>query len=315
MSVRPAPPVESALPVRSPISSATPGTWYADDDEDERHPGHRDAALRGQLREHEEEHDDDDGDPRAARPGDDHGDGRHERNRRAEDASIAVERLVEPKEERWRQGRREMLRVLVLERGRPRAPHVRNVWIPISGGRPPPRCCRPRGPAGRRRSMDHEVGDQDRDGEQLEQGRELPPRRSRVEGPADAHQCPGEVGPRCRRHRRELQVAEPRKRVGDGEQDAGEPADRPNPSMTTTSSIGIRAANRARGRMRPRSPTRVASPVAVTATRIGRTSIRDPIATTHNTPTTPHAAMSRAMLLPVKRYPEGPPHGPQHAAS
>ena len=126
MSVRPAPPVESALPARSPISSGTPGTWYDDDDEGKRQPGHRDAAPRAQLREHEEEHDDDDGDPRASRPGDDHADGRHERDRRAEDASIAIQSLVEPEEERDRQDRREMLRVLALECGRPsQAPRSR----------------------------------------------------------------------------------------------------------------------------------------------------------------------------------------------
>ena len=119
--------------------------------------GHRDTALGAELREHEEEHDDHEGDPRAARPGGDYRDRRHERNRRAEDASTAVHRLVEPEEDRHRQHGREMLGVLVLEHGRPR-PRSHEGLDPDHGGRRRRDAVDPENRSDRRRSMDHEVG-------------------------------------------------------------------------------------------------------------------------------------------------------------
>ena len=60
--------------------------------------------------------------------------------------------------------------------------------------------------------------------------------------------------------------------------------------------MGIRAANRARGKMGHFSPSRTPTPRAATPRRIVSMSCRAAIATTAATPTTPHAATSQAIL-------------------
>ena len=226
MSERPAPPVESALPARCVTRSATPGSWIVTARRatiTSVAPSSRRGARLGSN----EQRDDRQRNPCAARPGEHRCDQGDQRDRRARKSSPAVHSLVEAEDECRQEDGRELGRVLTFDGGCTHLGASGKLGADRDQGRGGSRetVGRQDRPRDRRLARDI-VGDEQRDHEQLDQRRQLAPARRWILGPHRAGDGPSHEGPSGEGHGGHADRGDPRERIGDCKQGARNPAER-----------------------------------------------------------------------------------------
>ena len=149
-----------------------------------------------------------------------------QRDGAGKEPTIPVQDLVQAEDDRRDEYRGELCRILALERGCPSA-GGNEVIDPQKRRRRCGKAVDPHQRSNHRRLVDDHIGHEDRDGEELDQRRQLRPPCRGAERPAETQECPDDIGPGSPGHGRECQTSQAWHSVCDDEQDRGEPADRP----------------------------------------------------------------------------------------